>query len=120
MLDWYLYEQEQYEEAQRFITTVLNILDNTDKTHQLLYANAITLRGLIELDMNKAQTALYSFLTALEIRERFLDPNDALIASCHNNISLAYTEIGGFEKAIEAGQKAINIRLRTDSDRIGN
>lgn len=111
-----MYEQEQYREAQRFIKIALDILD---ETHQLLYANAITLRGLIELDMNKAQMALASFLEALKIRETLLKADHALIASCYNNISLAYTELGDKE-AVEAGQKAIDIRLQTDIDRIGN
>lgn len=37
-----------------------------------------------------------------------------------NNIALAYTELADLDKAYSAHQKAIDIRLRTQSDRIGN
>jgi tetratricopeptide (TPR) repeat protein len=97
--------------------TALEILGEKDT---LMYASAIMLHGLIELDTNNVQTALDSFLTAMKIREKVLDPDDALIASSLNAISLAYTELGDVTKAVEAGQWAINIRLRTNSDRIGN
>jgi tetratricopeptide (TPR) repeat protein len=78
------------------------------------------LHGLIELDTNNVQTAFDSFQAAMNIREKVLDPDDALIASSMNAISLVYTELGDVTKAVEAGQKAIDIRLRTNSDRIGN
>ena len=77
------------------------------------------LQGLIELDTNNVQKALGLFLAALEIRER--EPaEDAFIASSLNAISLAYTELGDLVKAVETGQRAIDIRLRSHSDRIGN
>jgi hypothetical protein len=97
--------------------TALDILDEKDT---LMFASAIMLHGLIELDTNNIRTALDSFLTAMKIREKVLDPDDALMASCLNAISLAYTEISDLDKGVEAGQKAIHIRLRTNSDRIGN
>lgn len=97
--------------------TALAILNEKDT---LMFASASMLRGLIELDTNNVQTALDSFLAAIKIREKALHPDEALIASSLNAISLAYTEIGDLDKAVEAGQKAIDIRLRTNSDRIGN
>jgi tetratricopeptide (TPR) repeat protein len=97
--------------------TALEILIEKDT---LMYASAIMLHGLIELDTNNVQKALDSFLAAMKIREKVLDADDALIASSLNAISLAYTELGDLPKAVEAGQKAIDIRLRTKSDRIGN
>lgn len=97
--------------------TALEILIEKDT---LMYASAIMLHGLIELDTNNIQKALDSFLAAMRIREKVLDADDALIASSLNAISLAYTELGDLPKAVEAGQKAIDIRLRTKSDRIGN
>ena len=113
----YLYEREHYTEAERFMETALEILAEKDT---LMFASAIMLHGLIELDTNNVQTALDAFIAALRIREKMLDADDALIASSLNAISLAYTELGDLPKAIEAGQKAIDIRLRTKSDRIGN
>jgi tetratricopeptide (TPR) repeat protein len=115
--DRYLYEREHYIEARRFMQTALEILAEKDN---LMYASAIMLYGLIELDTNNVQTALDSFLAALKIREKTLEADDALIASSLNAISLASTELGDLLKAVEAGQKAIDIRLRTNSDRIGN
>ena len=113
----YLYEREHYMEARRFMQTALELLPEKDT---LMYASAIMLHGLIELDTNNVQTALKSFLAAMKIREDALDADDALTASSLNAISLAYTELGDLTKAVETGQKAIDIRLRTNSDRIGN
>ena len=86
----------------------------------LNFASISTLRGLIELDIQNIESALEHFMMALKIRESFLDPDDALIASSLNAISLAYTELCELDKAVAAGEKAIGIRLRTRSDRIGN
>lgn len=97
--------------------TALEILAEKDT---LMYAGAIMLHGLIELDTNNVHTALHSFLAAMKIREEALDADDALIASSLNAICLAYTELGDLTNAVKAGHKAIDIRLRTNSDRIGN
>lgn len=101
-----------------------NIVDVALETFQdkttLAFASATDLSGLIDLDMANAAKALSSFNTALEVRENKLGPNDQLIASSLNNIALAYTELADLDKAYSAHQKAIDIRLRTQSDRIGN
>jgi len=49
-----------------------------------------------------------------------LAPDDPWIAFGLNNVALAYTEMGELQKAYDAHQKAIDIRLRAKSDRIGN
>ena len=103
--------------ALSFIQFALD-LDNEPGT--LMYASIHTLRGLIELDLLNVEPALENFTLGLTIRQGLLDPNDAFIASSLNAISLAYTELGDLDKAVEAGDKAIDIRLRTQSDRIGN
>jgi tetratricopeptide (TPR) repeat protein len=95
-------------------------LEHLEEKDSLMYASAIMLHGLIELDTNHVQKALDSFLAAFQIRQRLMDPDDAFIASSLNALSIAYTELGNFEKAIETGERAIDIRLRTGSDRIGN
>ena len=95
-------------------------LETLAEKDTITYASAIMLHGLIELDTNNVQTALDSFRAALAIREKTLNADDALIASSLNAMSLAYTELGNLSKAVETGQKAIDIRLRTNSDRIGN
>jgi len=95
-------------------------LQNFKDKNTLAYASAIDLLGLIQLDTNDLHKALETFFAALSIREKLLGPDDAFIASSLNNIGLAYTELGDLDKAHEIHQKAIDIRLRTKSDRIGN
>ncbi|KAG9242074.1 hypothetical protein BJ878DRAFT_544615 [Calycina marina] len=86
----------------------------------LAFASAIDLSGLIDLDMNKPEKALMPFKTAFDIRQKLLSPDDPLIASSINNIAIAYTEVGNLDKAYANHEKAIEIRLRTQSGRIGN
>ena len=95
-------------------------LETLEEKDSLMYASATMLHGLIELDTNNVQKALESFLLAFSIRQPIMDPDDAFIASSLNALSIAYTELGDFNKAVETGQRAIDIRLRTKSDRIGN
>ena len=97
-----------------------NALENLEEKDSLMYASATMLDGLIELDTNNIAKALDSFLVAFNIRKPLLDPDDPFIASSLNALSIAYTELGDFDRAVETGQNAIDIRLRTKSDRIGN
>ncbi len=106
-----------YQQARDFIKSAVALISDDDS---LMLASARMLEGLIDLDTNNVPGALGSFLSALEVREKLLDADDPFVASSLNAISLAYTELGDYEKAIEAGQRAIDIRLRTDPDRIGN
>ncbi|KAI1802970.1 hypothetical protein F4811DRAFT_554356 [Daldinia bambusicola] len=86
----------------------------------LAYASAIDLAGLIDLDLCRPLLALKPFKEALEIRKKRLGPDDPFIAFSLNNLALAYTEIGSLEEAYSTHQQAMEIRLRTKSDRIGN
>jgi tetratricopeptide (TPR) repeat protein len=95
-------------------------LENLEMKDSLMYASATMLDGLIELDTNNISKALDAFLVAFNIRQPLMDPDDPFIASSLNALSIAYTELGDFDKAVEAGKRAIDIRLRTNSDRIGN
>jgi tetratricopeptide (TPR) repeat protein len=91
-----------------------------NRADELSYASACTLRGLIELDILNTEKALEYFHEGLAIREKLLPADDAFIASSLNAISIAYTELGKMNEAIDAGNRAIQIRLDTKSDRIGN
>ncbi|KAF3914330.1 hypothetical protein AA313_de0204183 [Arthrobotrys entomopaga] len=91
-----------------------------DQTHELTYAGALMLLGLIDLDTNNMQAALDSFNKALDIRLRHFHQDDPFITSSLNAISIAYTELGDIDNALLSGNKAIDIRLRTKSDGIGN
>jgi tetratricopeptide (TPR) repeat protein len=95
-------------------------LETLEEKDSLMYASATMLYSLIELDTNNVQKALESFLLAFSIRQLLMDPDDAFIASSLNALSIAYTELCDFDKAVKTGQQAIDIRLRTKSDRIGN
>jgi tetratricopeptide (TPR) repeat protein len=95
-------------------------LENLEEKDSLMYASAAMLHGLIELDTNNVEKALDWFLLAFAIRQPLMDPDHAFIASSLNALSIAYTELGDFDKAVDTGQRAIDIRLRTKSDRIGN
>jgi tetratricopeptide (TPR) repeat protein len=90
-----------------------------DKT-SLEYASAIDLGGLVDLDLSQSAQALESFTRALEIRKARIGPEDPFIAYSLNNIALAYTEMGELDLAFTAHQEAIRIRLKANSDRIGN
>ncbi|RMY81350.1 hypothetical protein D0861_08341 [Hortaea werneckii] len=114
---WFFYEKELYALADSFIERGLEVLG---PDHELSYASACTLRGLVQLDTLDAEKALCSFLKGLAVRERLLPAHDAFIASSLNAISLAYTELGKLAEAQETGNRAIQIRRETQSDRIGN
>jgi tetratricopeptide (TPR) repeat protein len=95
-------------------------VDSFQDRKSLAFSSAIDLSGLIDLDMNMPAKALNAFNKAFEMRKELLGPTDPLIASSLNNIALAYTELGELDKAYATHQEAIHIRLRTESDRIGN
>ncbi|KAM4066810.1 tetratricopeptide repeat domain-containing protein [Hirsutella rhossiliensis] len=114
---WYLYEREVYIIARGMVEQAMSAFDDTTS---LAYASAIDLHGLIDLDLAQAARALKPFEHALEIRKARLGPEDPFIAYSLNNIALAYTEMGELDLAHEAHQEAIRLRLKANSDRIGN
>lgn len=89
-------------------------------TQSLAYAGAQDLRGLIDLDMSRPTKALTSFSIALTIREKILGPNDPFIAFSLNNLALAYTEIPDLSKAMSLYERALELRLQNNSDRLDN
>ncbi len=95
-------------------------LESFEDKNTLAYASAVDLSGLLQLDNAHPSAALEEFEIALKIREAILGPNDAFIASSLNNIALAYTDLNDLSRAYSYHSKAIDIRLRTKSDRIGN
>ncbi|TRX96272.1 hypothetical protein FHL15_002996 [Xylaria flabelliformis] len=113
----YLYEREAYDIARGLVDAAVGTFE--DKS-TLAYASAIDLAGLIDLDLCQPARALKPFTEALEIRKSRLGADDAFIAFSLNNIALAYTEMGKLDEAYSIHQQAIDIRLRTSSDRIGN
>lgn len=112
-----MYEREAYDVARELVDAAVNTFD--DKT-TLAYASAIDLAGLIDLDMCQPENALRLFKEALEIRKTRLGANAAFIAYSLNNIGLAYTEMVALDEAYTIHQQALDIRLSTNSDRVGN
>lgn len=113
----YLYEREMYAIAREMVEQATSTLEN--KT-SLEYASAIDLGGLIDLDMAQPAKALKPFQRALEIRKTILGPEDPFIAYSLNNVGLSYSEMGELDLAFAAHQEAIRLRLKANSDRIGN
>ncbi|OIW23392.1 TPR-like protein [Coniochaeta ligniaria NRRL 30616] len=114
---WYLYEREMYIIAKGMVEQAISTFEDTTT---LEYASAIDLGGLIDLDLTQGAQALEPFKRALEIRKARLGPEDPFIAYSLNNIALAYTEMGELDLAYAAHKEAIGLRLKANSDRIGN
>ena len=114
---WYLYEKEQYTYTRLFTQSALHSFTSKQT---LAYASAIDLLGLVDVDLHRAREALASFEISTSIRQAMLPPNDPMIAFAFNNLALAYTELSELESAERCHQKAIEIRISNNSDRIGN
>ena len=95
-------------------------LSNFNDQQTLAFAKATNLKGLITLNMHRPAEALEYFDQALGIRLAKLEPRDSLITWGFNNLGLAYTELPDLEKALSNHEKALEVRLRANSDRIGN
>lgn len=95
-------------------------LENFSDKSSLAYASALDLSGLIELDIRNPRTALDIFEKAFGIREKILEPGDAFLAASLVNLGLACTETGELDEAHGYLQRSIDIRLESNSDRIGN
>ena len=113
----FLYERENYVQALSMLGTAIGSF--ADK-NTLAYASAIELFGLLHLDNAQPASAMKQFEISLRIRQAILGPDDPFIAASLNTVALAFTESGELLQAYETHQKAIDIRLRTKSDRIGN
>lgn len=88
--------------------------------HDLAYASAVELVGLLHLDNAQPASAMEHFEASLKIRESILGSDDPFIAAGLNTIALAFTELGELDRAYDTHEKAIEIRLRANNDRIGN
>ena len=114
---WYLYERECYDTALRLIDESLSNFGNKET---LAFSSAVELQGLIYMDMNFQDKALDSFTRVMDIRIQLLNPDDGFIAASLTTLGIVHTELGNLDEAFAFHQKAIDIRLRTKSDRIGN
>ena len=114
---WYLYERECYDTARIFLKEAL---DNFQDRFNLAFASAVELLGLIDMDTNFQRKALHSFNQTMEIRKALLGPEDPFIAASLTTLGIVHTELGDLDEAYAYHNKAIDIRLRTKSDRIGN
>jgi tetratricopeptide (TPR) repeat protein len=99
------------------LQVALSCLEDKDS---LAFAKAITLKGQIELNLHEPGKALESFRNSLRLYEGLLAANDARIAWAYNNLGMAYTELSDFDKALTCHEKAVEIRLQNNVERIGN
>ncbi|KAI9668388.1 MAG: hypothetical protein M1831_001142 [Alyxoria varia] len=114
---WYLYERETYTIAQQMIDAALETIQDNKS---LSFASAIDLAGLLKLDMNDPRAAKECFQSALNIRQAKSGSEDAFVAVGLNNIGLAYTELSDkLDDAYDMHSKAIELRTRLSSDRLG-
>jgi tetratricopeptide (TPR) repeat protein len=113
----YLYERESYNKAQDLIQVAFQHFPDKEG---LAYAGALDLRGLIYLGTNHPARALEDFTAALIVRQQDLGSDDALIGSSLNNLGLAYTETNDLAQAKNFHDQAIELRLRINSERIGD
>lgn len=114
---WYLYKRECYDTALRLIDESLCNFTNKET---LAFSSAVELQGLIDMDMNLQNRALDSLTRVMDIRTKLLGPDNGFIAASLTTLGIVHTELGNMDEAFAFHQKAINLRLRTDSDRIGN
>ena len=112
-----LYERANYVQALSMLGTAIESF--ADK-NTLAYAGAIELFGLLHLDNAQPASAMKRFKISLRVRQAVLGPDDPFIAASLNTVALAFTESGELARAYETHQMAIDIRLRTESGRIGN
>lgn len=78
------------------------------------------MQGQIELNLHEPGKALESFQKTLRLYEALLAPDDASMGWAYNNLGMAYTELSDFDQALTCHNKAIEIRLRNNVERIGN
>ncbi|PYH93879.1 TPR-like protein [Aspergillus ellipticus CBS 707.79] len=114
---WYLYERENYSIARKYVEIALQSFSDTGS---LAYASAVDLQGLIDLDICHPKTALAAFGKAYELHSAILSGEDAFLAANLVNFGLALTELGDLDEARDFLQKSIDIRLKHNSDGIGN
>lgn len=114
---WYPYERECYDTALELIDESLS---NFREKTTLAFSSAVELRGLVDMDMNYQDKALGSFTQVMDIRTKLLGPDDGFIAASLTTLGIVHTELGNLDEAFAFHQKAIDIRLKTNNDRIGN
>ncbi|KAI9841903.1 MAG: hypothetical protein M1837_000289 [Sclerophora amabilis] len=114
---WYLFESERNHEG---LPLAKLALENIQEKYSLEYAYSLNTLGSLWLDTNRPKKALECFGSALRIREGLLPRTDGWVAASLNSISLVYTELRDFEQAAAYQQKAMDIRLETNSPRIVN
>lgn len=114
---WYLYERESYDIARVWIKEALA---NFNNEMTLTFASSMELLGLVEMDTNNQIQALHSFTRTLDIRSKLVAPDDGLIAASFTTLGIVHTELDNLDLAYTYHQRAIDIRLESKSDRIGN
>ncbi|KAF2153972.1 TPR-like protein [Myriangium duriaei CBS 260.36] len=113
----YLYENEEYRDAQDMIDAALVAFEDPTT---LQYCAALCISGYIDMDMNRNHDAIAKFQRVLKTRQCQLPEAHSLIASSYNEIAVAMTETGQLAEAYEMHRKAVEIRTALPAGRLTN
>lgn len=94
--------------------------DEVDASAEIQFRRASAYIGLgdVALEENSSRSALKDYQSALELLQKYADPNAALLAECYEKIADALMRQESFEEARAYCRSALTIRLcRAEEDR---
>ncbi|CAF3958052.1 unnamed protein product [Rotaria sp. Silwood1] len=99
----------KYDKAEKYHLMLLEDPSNTEdfKTLASIYNNL----GYIYHNTNRQTKAIEYYENALDIKLKYLPPNDSALASTYNNLAHVYHEQSEYEKALSYYHKALVIDL---------
>ncbi len=117
MLSWfrYLWEKEQPTAGRSYFNYALSL--KVDREGPICNP-AIRLLGHVVLDLAQPRAALEAYNEALATRLRLVEPDDDSIADVYDSIACSYTEMNDVTGAYEYLDKAKEIRLAGNSERM--
>ena len=111
----YYRETSKTQDSYAYAEQALGMLDELGYQGTIPYATTLLNAGGAYRAGGRLQDALTAYEQARQIYERELDPEDMLMASLHNNISLVYQELGDFGRAKEHLLTALAIVEKRDA-----
>ncbi len=103
------YNAEEYEEALPIIEQIVSLTKAEFGDQDTLYADAISYFGLLNSKLGQFETAIILSKKALELYIKLTGKWHQNVATCLNNLALAYDQTGNFENAIPLLEQAIDI-----------
>lgn len=99
---------------------IVAAIDSFEDKSSIEYTAALATLGYIEIDLANSASALERFQEAHRIRAQQLPEVHHIMAGMYNDMAVAFTETGELEEAYKLHNKAIEVRLALNSDRVGN